>query len=126
MKPNKRPPHSSAPTGGFSFDDVTLARTCLALPLGDTLRAGVLSLVDGLVVGRFGQLPRGLRDRLFQLAASAGVLPKGSKSAREKRDPTAKRTGQYTSHRSAGTAKAEELLASYSKIPIPPPLRSDR
>lgn len=109
-----------------AIDDVTLVRTVLSLPIGATLRKELLDVVDSLVVGKFGQLPKADRDRLMRLAIAESALPR----AAAKPKGVSLHTGHpYEVKRTKGTVVAEGIISAQipalgGRMPVPPGRRA--
>lgn len=104
------------------IDDRTLVTRILTLPLGATLRAELEELLPRIEPGKFGQLKKSLRDKLYRLAVDGNLLARVTPS---KGIHVSVNNATYESRVVEGTAFAEELIARFvpskgGSMPVPP------
>lgn len=115
--------HAPAPfVGGMAVDDHELCLRILQLPLGETTRAQLQDIADGLTPGKFGQLSTTMRDKLWKFAVQNGAVQKPKK---KRFAALSVHVDTYDTKPTPATERAAELIASQvpslgGKMPTPP------
>lgn len=97
------------------IDDHELCIRILQLPLGERSRADVQSLADRLVPGRYGQISRQMRDKLWKFAVQNGAIKRGK--PQKKNLVATVHVDTYDIRETKGTELAVAHLAKYTRLP---------
>lgn len=105
-----------------AIDDRELVRRILTLPLGETFRTELETLLPKIEKGKFGVLKKSMRDRLFKLALESNIIERiKSKNG----IGISINNATYETRVVEGTAFAEDLISRFvpskgGRMPVPP------